>query len=94
VHAGNANLHNRRRTQWKTEQHLATAPTSILEILEVAVTAMIITPVAGSTAAAAAAAINKTPAQVAVGPTPMEMSNSGTKLGALSLIRRALEASR
>jgi len=89
----NANLHNIQCSPWQTEPDLAAAPASILEIQVAAVAAMIKTPVADPMAAAAAAAIIKTLAPVALGLTPIEMSDSSTKPGVIMAVMRVWKAS-
>ena len=85
----NVNLHNRHSTQWQTEPDLAAAPTSIVEIPKAAVATMIKTPLAGPRASAAADAMIKTPAPVAVGLTRMEMSDSSTNPGVITEVTSA-----
>jgi len=90
----NMNLHNIQQPQWQTEPDLTAAPASVLEIAEAVVAPIIKSPVPGPRAAAAAAAMIKTLVPVAMGLTPMEMSDSGTNLGGIMAVTRARNASR
>ena len=94
VDTPNADLHNILPTQLQTEPDLAAVPSSVLEIPEATFAAMIATPVASPWVAAAAAAIIKTLVRVAMGLTRMEMCNSGTNPGAITVVMGARMASR
>ena len=88
----NTNLHNIQCTQWHMEPDITAAPTSVLQIPEAAVAAMVKTPVAGPRAAAAAAAMIKTLAPAAVGLTPIKIPGSSTYPGAIMAVTRARNA--
>ena len=80
-------------TKWQTAPDMAAAPVTVLHNPEAGVAALINIPVA-SPRAAAAAMIIKTPVPVAVGLTPIKLTNNVTNLGAIMVITRAATACR
>jgi len=93
VDTRNANLHNLQHTRLQADSDVAAAPAHDLEIPEAAVAAIINTPVAGPWVAPVAAAMIKTPPPVAVGLTPITMSNGGTTPEGIMAVMRAWKAS-
>lgn len=81
-------------TQWQMEPDLASAPPSILESPEPAVATMTETAVADHRGATAATAIIETPVPLAFRLSSVELSKSGTTLGAVMLVMRAQKSSR
>jgi len=91
----NMNVCNIQHTSWQMERVLTGAPAIILQIPEAAVTTMIKTPAVGPMVAVATVATEiETWAPVAIRLAPMEVSDSGTNMGASMDVTRAQKSSR
>jgi hypothetical protein len=90
----NMSLHsNIKCTEWQTESDLAAAPTTVLENPEPAVATLIKIP-GTDPRPAAATMIIQTPVPLAVGLTPMKMTDNDTNLVRILVVTEAREASR
>lgn len=90
----NVEPHKIQHEQCQTEEYLAAVPTSIPELPVAQVAAKINPLVTDPRAVAAVAAVMPTREPLAVGPTPMNISNHGMNSWVIKVVMRALEGSR